>query len=64
VQDFTGLVNGTRVDKRHLLDEWENYMVKNNKKHKFIWNATDLRSLDPNAYDHVFGIIFKRSSKK
>jgi alkaline phosphatase len=56
VYDFGSNKTGNRVDNRNLIKDWMDIMHKKNKNHKFMWNATDLRGLDPNAYDHVLGI--------
>jgi alkaline phosphatase len=47
---------GDRIDNRHLINDWRFNMQKNNKSHKFIWNAADLRNLEC-KYDHVMGML-------
>lgn len=47
--------NGDRTDKKDLIEEWIRKMKKDNKKHKFIWNATEFRETKMREYDHVLG---------
>jgi alkaline phosphatase len=56
-KDFASNKTGARIDNRNLIDEWTETMKKKNKKYKFMWNATDLRSLNTNDYEHVLGKI-------
>jgi hypothetical protein len=55
LKDYSSNINGLRIDDRNLVNEWIAKMEKNNKRCKFIWNATDFRSFDVNKYDHVLG---------
>ena len=55
VNDFGSNQKGSRVDNRNLISDWMGIMNKKNRTHKFMWNASDLRNLDTNAYDHVLG---------
>ncbi len=48
---------GSRIDNRHLINDWTSKMERDKKKYKFLWNADDLRNLDVNAYDHVLGLF-------
>ena len=48
-------LNGTRIDNRNLIAEWQAKMTRESKRFKFIWNASDFRSTDFKEYDHVLG---------
>jgi hypothetical protein len=48
-------MNGTRIDKRNLIDDWEKKMQKDKKSYKFLWNNTDFKNLEIDKYDHILG---------
>lgn len=48
---------GDRIDNRNLIDEWIEKMTRENKRHKFVWNIEDFKSLQPNEYDHILGLL-------
>ena len=54
-KDFIKNSTGSRVDKRNLINDWQEGMKRLNKAHKFIWNAKDFRKTDFKAYDHILG---------
>lgn len=62
-KDYSINATGNRVDNRNLIDEWNTKMTEKNLKHKFIWNANGLRSLDAAKTDYVFGNIEEKSTK-
>lgn len=55
--DYDGKDNGSRVDGRNLIKEWEEKMEAKGNAYKFIWNATQLRNLEVNQYDYVLGLF-------
>lgn len=48
---------GHRIDGRHLINEWTKKMIKNKKRYKFIYNASDFRNTNFKEYDHILGKI-------
>jgi hypothetical protein len=46
---------GKRIDNRNLIEEWIIKMDANKKSYKFLWNASDFRSLEVDKYDHILG---------
>jgi len=51
-------LKGDRADNRNLIDEWKQKMKSQNLKHKFLWNITDFKSLNPNDnYDRILGLM-------
>ena len=55
--DGNELHSGLRIDNRNLIDEWKQKMIRNNKRFKFVWNATDLRKSEFRNYEHVLGLM-------
>lgn len=54
-KDFIANFTGSRIDKRNLINEWEERMKRLNIAHKFIWNAHDFRKTNFKLYDHILG---------
>ena len=46
---------GLRIDNRNLINDWAKSQEQMKKKYKFLWNATELRNLDTEKYDHYLG---------
>lgn len=46
---------GTRKDGRNLVEEWKSRMI--HKKGRYVWNRTDLMSLDTNSVDYLLGLF-------
>ena len=40
-----------------MINEWEEKQKNKKVKAKFVWNRTDFDKLQPNQYDHVFGLF-------
>lgn len=55
--DYSGKGKGLRVDGRNLIKEWESQMESKGKSYKFVWNATELRSVELGKYDHILGLF-------
>jgi hypothetical protein len=59
VRDYAQIYsNGSRIDNRNLIEEWDEKMKEMNRKHKFIWNASDFRETNLNDYQQVLGFQF------
>jgi hypothetical protein len=59
VKDYSQIYsNGTRIDNRNLIEDWSEKMKEMNRKHKFIWNASEFRSTNFNDYQQVLGIEY------
>lgn len=54
-KDSEGVLFGKRTDNRNLINEWVENMSKRNLSHEYIWNADQLRNLNTNEKDYVFG---------
>lgn len=48
---------GLRIDNRNLINEWSEKMKLNNKRFKFLWNATDFRKTEFKNYEHILGLV-------
>ena len=48
-------LKGDRIDRRNLIEEWEDQNDKKGLRHKFLWNMEDFGNLRANEYDHVLG---------
>ncbi|XP_038820186.1 alkaline phosphatase-like [Salvelinus namaycush] len=46
---------GTRIDRRNLVEEWNNRMK--NKNAHYVWNKKELLSLNPNSVDYLLGLF-------
>uniref|UniRef100_A0AAZ3QYD5 Alkaline phosphatase n=1 Tax=Oncorhynchus tshawytscha TaxID=74940 RepID=A0AAZ3QYD5_ONCTS len=46
---------GTRIDRRNLVEEWNNRMK--NKNAYYVWNKKELLSLNPNSVDYLLGLF-------
>ncbi|XP_036806395.1 alkaline phosphatase-like [Oncorhynchus mykiss] len=46
---------GTRIDRRNLVEEWNNRMK--NKNANYVWNKKELLSLNPNSVDYLLGLF-------
>lgn len=56
-KDFLQNMNGSRIDNKNLIQDWQSQMRSLNKSHKFIWNASDFRDTDFKSYDHILGLM-------
>ncbi|XP_068633221.1 membrane-bound alkaline phosphatase-like [Battus philenor] len=48
---------GYRSDNLDLITEWENNKKSYGASHKYVYNRTQLQSLDAKQYDHVLGLF-------
>ena len=49
--------NGSRTDKRNLIEEYKCKMYNSKKSFAVLQNASDLRQADLAKYDHVLGLL-------
>lgn len=49
--------NGMRTDKRDLIEEWKQLRLADTDRKTYVWNKTELMSVDPNQVDYLLGLF-------
>lgn len=48
---------GKRSDKRDLIEEWKDLKLEDSDRKTYVWNKTELMSVDPNEVDYLLGLF-------
>lgn len=46
---------GDRIDRRNLVQEWNDKMTTSGRRHAFVSNRNDFMALNTANYDHILG---------